>query len=104
MSAYYQIGYNQQPFTVRLDRAPRPITDAAIRFSRHVRTQESDSLPTPCRIWTGSEAFNMGDGRIVTPKRAAVEMADIELPKFRHISMLCASPACIALSHMDWKT
>ena len=103
MSSYYVIGHNKESFTVRLDRAPRPVTDARLRFARHVTTFESDQ-PTLCRIWTGSEAFNMGDGRIVTPKRAAIELADIDLPPWRRIPMLCESANCVALSHMILET
>jgi hypothetical protein len=98
MSAYYTIGYNQQPFTVRLDRAPRPITEPELRFSRRIKTIEIEGETH--RVWTGGESFNMGDGRAVTPKRAAVELAEMDLPLHSRLPMSCKVPGCVALSHM----
>lgn len=99
MSAYYVVGYNQQSFTVRLDRKPKPITDPHLRFARHIKTVESEE-PTPCRVWTGSAAFNFGDGRTVTPKRAAMELAEIDWPSHKRLRMRCKTPNCVALSHI----
>lgn len=101
MSAYYVVGYNQLPFTVRLDRSPRPVTPAEDRFARHVETIEVDGQLH--RVWNGGDSFNMGDGRIVTPKRAALELLGVELPLHCRALALCNIPGCLALCCMAIK-
>ncbi len=81
--------------------APMPTTDARERFRRHIRTVEIDGEQH--RIWTGSESFNMGNGRIVTPKRAALELLEIDLPLHCRVVALCGFPGCVAASCLEFK-
>src|SRR5690348_13782678 len=52
MSANQIISHNQELFVVHTHAQSKPITDAHLRFSRHIRTVDKGML-TPCRIWTG---------------------------------------------------
>lgn len=99
MSAYYQIGQNAAGIAVRIDIAPRPITAVDIRFARHVEPRDC-GMPTLCRVWVGGPTFNMGEGRIVRPRRAALELAGVSLPEYERMPMVCGTRDCLALSHM----
>ncbi len=95
MSAYYTIGTNRAGLTVRVDVAPKPITDAAERFAA-LLVERDNGYTSPCRIWNGSSLnFNMGDGRIVNYKRAAIELAGGVLVRGARLKEPCGTPGCI---------
>jgi hypothetical protein len=99
MSAYHQFTTNHDGFTVKVV-APKPTTDAAERFLRHVQTIEIDGEQH--RIWTGSPRFRVSDDLVMTPRRFVLLLVGDDLmPGIRYKAM-CRVPKCISLGHIGW--
>jgi hypothetical protein len=92
---------NRDGFTVK-NQAPRTVTDANERFRALLREQDApEGLRDPCQIFEGVN-FNAGDGRIVKPRRFAIEMRGQIVPMGAKFRILCKVPGCVR--HVEVKS
>lgn len=64
------------------------------RFERLVVKTETD-----CLVWLGSGSFSLGDGKFVTPRKAAWLIKFNELPA-QDVKLKCTTKNCVAWQHL----
>lgn len=91
---------NNQGWVVKVTKPP-PVTEAALRFLRHVEARDCGQ-ETPCRVWTGSARFRVSDNLVTTPRRFLCELAGLELQPGMRLKAICGTPNCVSLGHIGW--
>lgn len=91
---------NRAGWTVRVTKPP-PVTEAALRFLRHVEARECGQ-ETLCRVWTGGPRFRVNEDTVTTPRRFLCELAGLSIEPGMRLKALCGTPNCVALGHIGW--
>lgn len=99
--SFHEFTTNRDGFTVKVVGPVREITEAGLRFARHIQTVETDF--TPHRIWTASRRFRINDDLVTTPERAAMILSGYEPAPGVSPKAVCGVVGCVALSHLEVK-